>query len=69
MEQDLFRKVKSDEICVVCGRYVPEGLMVCPMCMARLEEEEKKNDLDRICSWNYNGHNDERQRPLNSLWS
>ena len=36
------------EGCVCCGRYIPEGYMVCPVCSRQMEEKscsEKKDEL------------------------
>ncbi len=30
------RFVRSDEICVSCGRYVPEGREICPICESQI---------------------------------
>ena len=35
------RFVTSDEVCVMCGDYVPEGLMVCPVCSMKVEQGAK----------------------------
>jgi len=35
------------DTCVCCGEYVPEGRMVCPLCVAKyMEKEEKPNGKD-----------------------
>lgn len=31
-----------DEICVICGGYVPEGVQVCPQCEKKYEEKSHK---------------------------
>ena len=30
---------RPDEVCACCGRYVPEGMTICPICAAQAEEE------------------------------
>lgn len=30
-----------DDRCVVCGKYVPEGSMVCPECLKKINDKEK----------------------------
>ena len=37
----------SDERCVVCGDYVPEGRMVCPTCEKKAFWEEKPSQSAR----------------------
>lgn len=46
-----------DEMCVCCGRYVPEGLMVCPACccMEAGTKEEKKEALSDMLRNNHRG--------------
>ena len=37
---DICHMVDGNDICVVCGTYVPEGRMVCPSCMHLLYEQD-----------------------------
>lgn len=30
-----------DDRCVVCGKYVPEGSMVCPECLKKIDDQRK----------------------------
>lgn len=36
------------DICVICGRYVPEGTMVCHECYVRIMNDKNGNKLLRI---------------------
>lgn len=33
-----------EDRCVCCGRYVPEGRLVCPLCEAKAYEEEGEHE-------------------------
>lgn len=37
----------DDDVCVICGRYVPEGTMVCHQCFTRIMNDNG-NKLLRI---------------------
>ena len=31
------------DTCVICGGYVPEGRMVCPICEKQIMDDDKEN--------------------------
>lgn len=35
----------GDDRCIVCGCYVPEGRMVCPVCSGEVEERERGQQM------------------------
>ena len=35
------------DICVICGKTIPEGIMVCPLCMKQIMERKLTGE-DRI---------------------
>lgn len=46
---DASAAIHSDgDICVICGRYVPEGTMVCHECYVRIMNDKNGNKLLRI---------------------
>lgn len=35
--------INNKEVCVVCGREIPEGRMVCKMCERKYEEPDERD--------------------------
>lgn len=49
--------MRMDEMCVCCGRYVPEGVMSCPLCCREepVTKEEMKEVLSDLLRNNHRG--------------
>lgn len=49
--------IPNNERCVCCGRYVPEGRMVCPICMENgsRSKNEKIDEVTRFLKDNHTG--------------
>ena len=43
-------KIIVDDRCVMCGKYVPEGSMVCPECLRKSSDkkDKKSNNYKKI---------------------
>lgn len=45
MAKEKLRPCAEEEVCVSCGRPVPEGRMLCPQCEHESEGEEENSEF------------------------
>ena len=41
----------SEDRCVICGDYVPEGVMVCVKCQEEMHEKHHKYKMGKVEVW------------------